>query len=171
MATPKKVAVQAPKVKAAKMEVDMSSITIDAGIPVPVSGGARSRYPFEQLAPGQSFGVRCAAADYKKLKANLASSARRVEKATGIGYVVAVRAEAGEVRVWRKGEVVGQAVPVQQMIPACAPSVPPLVAAMPQPIQPPIVQPVQAVQPPATNQAQNVQQTSAAPVAWPVLNG
>jgi len=80
--------------------VSVVEFSIVDDIPVPDVSRGRGKYPFEQLIQGQSFLVACASKDAKKMKANLASAARRVKESTGAEFLVLYRPEEKGLRCW-----------------------------------------------------------------------
>jgi len=95
--TSKKKAVtqEAPK-------ADVAVIEIEDGVPIPQVQTGRGKWPFEAMKPGQSFLVKCAEKDAKKVRANLNASARRVSaQHEGRTFLCLWQAQEGGVRCWR----------------------------------------------------------------------
>ena len=97
MATKKK---QTTKAKGAVPTIG----AVEAGIPIPQVAQGNSKYPVEELKPGDSFLVTCTPDKAKATKANIMGAARRVAKKTGREFVVLVRPEEKGVRCWRSDD-------------------------------------------------------------------
>lgn len=92
---------------------EQTEIIIEQNVPIPQVSTGRSKYPLEDMKPGDSFLVPCTDAKAQALKASIRGSAQRLTKKYkgGVKFVVLVRPEEKGVRCWRPAEEVQTCVP------------------------------------------------------------
>ncbi len=102
------MATKAAAAKGKVAAVEVGAIVIDENIPLPVVSRGNAKWPLEGMKVGQSFFVVAEKEeDRKKLKLNIAGSARRVKKNTGAEFAVLERSASEEpgkkagVRCWK----------------------------------------------------------------------
>ena len=75
--------------------------TVEKGIPLPSGSRLGGRYPFADMAPGDSFLAPCEDSKVKSLCSSISTAARTWVKANGGTRKFTVRAAKGGVRCWR----------------------------------------------------------------------